>query len=99
MSRIINVSIDLNSISKDKIKNHANGAAYYNFSVLEKKETDAYGNTHFCVEAQTKEERDAKAPKNYLKSSGKLYVFGENANGTQQVASNSQDSDDDDLPF
>jgi len=66
---------------------------------MERKEADEYGNTHYVVEGQTKEEREAKAPKNYLKSSGKAYLFG--SGGNQQVASNdvSTDDDDDGLPF
>lgn len=100
MSTIINCSIDLKMITKDKIKIHTNGSHYYNFSILERKEPDQYGNTHYVVEQQTKDERAAKAPKNYLKSSGKAFVFGSD-NGTPQVASNdvANDDDDDDLPF
>jgi basic membrane lipoprotein Med (substrate-binding protein (PBP1-ABC) superfamily) len=99
MSKIINCSIDVKMIDKSKIKIHANGSHYWNFTVKERKEPDQYGNTHYIVETQTKDERDAKTPQNYLKSSGKEMVF---ANGTasaqaQQVA-NAADEDDD-LPF
>lgn len=102
MSKIINISIDLKAINKDKIKIHANGSHYYSMTVKEKKEVDQYGNTHYVVESQTKEEREAKVPPNYLKSSGKEFVFGDN--GNQAVASNapvdvSQDEEFDDLPF
>ena len=97
MSKIINISIDVKMISKEKIKVNANGSHYYNMTVMERKDPDKYGNTHYVVEAQTKDERAAKAPKNYLKSSGKECVFG----GEAQVASNdaTQDDGDDDLPF
>jgi hypothetical protein len=98
MSTIINCSIDLKAINKDKIKIHPNGKHYYNFSVMERKDPDDYGNTHYIVEAQTKEEREAKAPKNYLASSGKAHVFGDSNN---QVASNdaSAQEEEDGLPF
>ncbi len=97
MSKIINISIDVKMINKEKIKVNANGSHYYNMTVMERKEPDNYGNTHYVVEAQTKDERAAKAPKNYLKSSGKEFVFG----GEAQVASNdvTLDDGDDDLPF
>lgn len=97
MSRVINISIDVKMIDKEKIKVNANGSHYYSMSVMERKTPDDYGNTHYVVESQTKDERAAKAPKNYLKSSGKEFVFGDQA----QVASNdvSQDDDGDDLPF
>ena len=101
MSTIINCSIDVKAISKDKIKVHQNGKHYWNFSVMERKDPDQYGNTHYVVEGQSKDERDAKAPKNYLGSSGKSFTFGQDANGSPQVASNdiANDDDDDDLPF
>ena len=68
-----------------------------NMTVMERKEPDNYGNTHYVIESQSKDERAAKAPKNYLKSSGKEFVFG----GDAQVASNdvTLDDGDDDLPF
>tara|TARA_R110000744_G_scaffold145020_2_gene257194 strand:+ start:307 stop:600 length:294 start_codon:yes stop_codon:yes gene_type:complete len=97
MSRVINISIDVKMIDKEKIKVNANGSHYYSMSVMERKTPDDYGNTHYVVESQTKDERAAKAPKNYLKSSGKEFVFGDHA----QVASNdvTNDDDGDDLPF
>ena len=101
MSTIINCSIDVKMISKDKIKVHANGSHYWTFSVMERKDKDQYGNTHYVVEGQSKEEREAKAPKNYLKSSGKAYVFGNGDSGAEATVSNNYaDQDDDDgLPF
>ena len=97
MSKIINISIDVKMISKEKIKVNANGSHYYSMTVMERKEPDNYGNTHYVIESQSKDERAAKAPKNYLKSSGKEFVFG----GDAQVASNdvTLDDGDDDLPF
>jgi len=100
MSTIINCSIDVKMISKDKIKVHANGSHYWTFSVMERKDKDQYGNTHYVVEGQSKDERDAKAPKNYLKSSGKAYNFGSQDGGSSgATASNAYADDDDDLPF
>ena len=98
MSTIINCSIDVDSISADKIVKHANGKRYWKFSVMERKEPDQYGNTHYVIETQSKDERDAKAPKNYLGSSGKAFTFGQ-TNGSPQVASNDVAQDDNDLPF
>ena len=100
MSKIINCSIDVNLISKDKIKHHANGSAYWSFSVLEKRETDKFGNDFYVVEGQSKEEREAKAPKNYLKSSGKSYTFGDNGGTNAPVAANDYTKQDEsNLPF
>lgn len=100
MSTIINCSIDVKMIDKSKIKVHANGSHYWNFSVMERKEADEFGNTHYVVEQQTKDEREAKAPKNYMKSSGKSYVFEQaNSSPATKPANDFNDDDDDDLPF
>jgi len=101
MGQIINCSIDFNSINQDKLVVHSNGCKYFNFTVSARQEPDKYGNTHYIVEAQTKEERLAKAPKNYLKSSGKEFVYGGagNSGNAQPQAANTFDNDDDDLPF
>jgi len=96
MSKIINISIDINMINKEKVKVNPNGSHYYGMTVMERKTPDQYGNTHYVIESQTKEERAQKATKNYLKSSGKEYVFGEQA----QVASNDVAAqEENDLPF
>jgi len=99
MSKVINCSIDVKAISKDKIKIHANGSHYWNFTVKERREPDEYGNTHYVVEQQTKDEREAKAPVNYLKSSGKEYVFQDPNSSADTVASNEPANEEDDLPF
>lgn len=100
MSKVINCSIDVSMIDKSKIKIHANGSHYWNFTVAERKEPDTYGNTHYVTEQRTKEQKAAGEPLNYLKSSGKEYVFQE-AGQPQQQASNAyaDQADEDDLPF
>jgi hypothetical protein len=75
MGSIINISIDLNKIDKSRIKQHTNGAKYYAMTVDTKREPDQFGNTHTVYDSPTKEEREAKTPKNYL-GSGKEFVFG-----------------------
>jgi hypothetical protein len=85
MGSIINISIDLNKIDKSRIKQHSNGAKYYAMTVDTKREPDQFGNTHTVYDSPTKEEREAKTPKNYL-GSGKEFVFGgqQAAQATQQ---------------
>lgn len=99
----IQISIDLNKIDKSKIKPHKNGAKYYAITVDEKQMPDQYGNTHTVYDTQSKEERSAKANKNYL-GSGREYVFGGNkqaANAPQQPQNpiNQTPETIDDLPF
>lgn len=99
---MINISIDVKKISKDKLKAHSNGANYLSMTVDKLKEVDKFGNTHCVYESQTKEERERKDKRNYI-GNGKEFVF-----GGQQVAKESQQSQnfvtpaptqDDDLPF
>ena len=65
MAQIINLSIDLTKIDKSKIK-ESNGKKWYNLQVSINDEKDKFDNDGAVWENQTKEERDAKKPKNYL---------------------------------
>ena len=100
---MIKISIDLNKINKAKIKAHTNGAKYYDIIVDTRQTPDNYGNTHTVYEGMTKEEREAKTPKNYI-GNGKEYTFGNNnAPATATVHANKQVPppvvEDDTLPF
>lgn len=99
MSKIINISLDLNKIDKTKIVNHANGAKYLNLVVDELPNTDQFGNTHSVYHQQSKEERTAKVKRVYL-GNGKLFDF---SNRSQQPAPKTPLAQNvnakDDLPF
>ena len=101
---MINVSIDLTKIDKSKIKEHKNGSKYYNFIVAERTDKngnpqpDQWGNTHAVYESQTKEEREAKKPKNYIGNGKKWKPQGQPQKPEQQTY-NAQPSPNDDLPF
>lgn len=74
--------------SKDGIK------TYVNLQVSELKEVDKYGNTHTVFIEQSKEEREAKAPKIYV-GNGKEWQ-----SQNQQPATNeSSEQGNTDLPF
>jgi hypothetical protein len=66
MSKLINLSIDLTKIDKSKINNHPNGSKYYSITVELKDEADAFGNNVSAWNAQTKEERAAKANRQFI---------------------------------
>jgi hypothetical protein len=55
---LINISICLTDIPKDKIKEAANGKKYINLCLSKRKETGKYGETHTLFVSQTKDERD-----------------------------------------
>lgn len=69
--QILNVSIDLTKIDKNKIKPHANGAKYYSMDIIVKDEPDQYGQNVAVKSGQTKEEREAKTPATYI-GNGKI---------------------------
>ena len=65
MAGIIKTSINLNDIPKDKIYVGKKGK-YLPITITLNDEVDQFGNQGPVVVEQTKEERDAKAPKTYL---------------------------------
>lgn len=65
MSTLINGSIRVDKLPKEKFIKGKDGAVYYNFTISVQDDT-RYGNNVAFMDSQTKEERDAKMPKNYL---------------------------------
>ena len=79
MASIIKASIDLNKIPKDKIFVGKKGK-YLPITITINDELDQFGNQGPVVVEQTKEERDAKAPKTYL---GNVKVVWSNGNNVE----------------
>lgn len=94
--QILNVSIDLTKIDKNKIKPHANGAKYYSMDIIVKDEPDQYGQNVAVKNGQTKEEREAKTPATYI-GNGKI-VFSK-APETNVAISDNTPVTDNELPF
>ena len=65
MAGIIKASINLNAIDKSKIIEGKKGK-YLPITITVNDEPDQFGNQGPVVVEQTKDERDAKAPKTYL---------------------------------
>ena len=94
MGKIINIKVDVTKLDKNKFFKGKKGT-YANITVAENMDGESeYGDTHYVFESQSKEERDAKTPKNYL-GNGKEFVFNNNG-GTQTMTT---ETVDDDLPF
>ena len=93
---LINISICLSELPKDKIKQATNGKKYINLVCASRKEVSQYGETHSVYVSQTKEEREVGAQTVYV-GSGKEFVpqtvTAENIEN-MPIAQN-----DDDLPF
>lgn len=66
MAKIVSASIDLSKIDKAKIINGKEGRMYLDITIIVNDEADKYGQDTQIIQGQTKEEREAKAPKNYL---------------------------------
>lgn len=65
MSAIINGSIRVDKLPKEKFVKGKDGAVYYNFTIAVNDDT-RYGNNVAFMDSQTKEEREAKVSRNYL---------------------------------
>ena len=77
MASIIKASIDLNKIPKEKIFVGKKGK-YLPITITINDELDQFGNQGPVVVEQTKEEREAKAPKTYLGNVKVVWTNGEN---------------------
>ena len=77
MASIIKTSINLNDIPKDKIYVGKKGK-YLPITITLNDEPDQFGNQGPVVVEQTKEERDAKAPKTYLGNVKVVWTNGDN---------------------
>jgi hypothetical protein len=77
MASIIKTSINLQNIPKDKIFNGTKGQ-YFPITITINDEVDQYGNQGPVVVEQSKEERDAKAPKTYLGNVKVVWTNGDN---------------------
>ena len=65
MSVLMNASIRVDKLPKEKFIKGKDGAVYYNLTISIQDET-RFGNNGAITDSQTREEREAKKPKNYL---------------------------------
>ena len=102
MASIIKTSINLNNIPKDKIYNGKKGK-YLPITITLNDEPDQFGNQGPVVVEQTKDERDAKAPKTYLGNVKVVWTNGQNVDTAprddNQSAPAPAQAPAEDLPF
>jgi hypothetical protein len=100
MSALMNVSLRVDKLPKEKFVAGKDGAVYYNFTISVNDEENQFGQNVSLTDSQTKEEREAKKPKNYIGNGtvvwtdGKINFVSKKATptaSTKEVAS--------DLPF
>ena len=99
MSSIINLSIRVDKLPKEKFVMGKDGAVYYNCTLRINDEANQWGQNVSLTDSQTKEERDAQKSKNYLGNGNVSWTDGnikavKKENATQQAAAVEVD-----LPF
>lgn len=97
MAELINVSLCVSDIPKDKIFVAESGKKYISICVSTLREPDQYENTHSVFIRQSKEERERKDKRTYI-GKGKAVVFQPEPT-PDQVADLPLAENVDDLPF
>jgi hypothetical protein len=77
MSAIINVSMRVDALPKEKFVSGKDGKVYYNFTVSVNDEPNQFGQNVSLTDSQTQEEREAKKPKVYLGNGNVVWTNGE----------------------
>ena len=106
MASIISGNINLSKINKDKIYEGKKGK-YYPVTVVINNEVGEYGDSGYIMTEQTKDERDASIPNEYLGNVKVIWTDGQNVDTTNKnVASPApatntfeSKSNEPDLPF
>jgi len=98
MSALINLSLRVDKLPKEKFVSGKDGAVYYNFTISVNDEPNQFGQNVSATDSQTKEERDAKKPKSYLGNGNVAWT-----DGSIKVAAKKQEATQkeiaSDLPF
>ena len=101
MSALINFSLRVDKLPKEKFVVGKDGAVYYNGTISVNDETNEWGQNVSLIDSQTKEERDAKKPKTYLGNGKVVWNDGKitNAVKTEKEQAAVAVTAEDDLPF
>ena len=97
MSTLINASIRVDKLPKEKFIKGKDGAVYYNLTISVSDDT-RFGNNVALMDSQTKEERDAKKAKNYL-GNGKVIWTEGTVTLAEKEEQNIPETATEDLPF
>jgi len=100
MSALINLSLRVDKLPKEKFVSGKDGAVYYNFTISVNDEPNQFGQNVSATDSQTKEEREAKKPKSYLGNGNVAWTDGsiKVAAKKESLAEKAQTVDDG-LPF
>ena len=98
MSAIINYSLRVDKLPKEKFIAGKDGAVYVNLTMSVNDET-RYGNNASVYISQTKEENEAKKPRTYLGNGKVVWNNGSIVNAEKEVKEAVQEEVGSDLPF
>ena len=98
MSALINLSLRVDKLPKEKFVSGKDGAVYYNFTIGVNDESNQYGQNVSATDSQTKEEREAKKPKTYLGNGNVVWTDGNIKLADKKVEATAKEVESD-LPF
>ena len=98
MSALINLSLRVDKLPKEKFVSGKDGAVYYNFTIGVNDESNQYGQNVSATDSQTKEEREAKKPKTYLGNGNVVWTDGNIKVADKKVEVTAKEVESD-LPF
>ena len=97
MASLINLNINVENLPKEKFVKGKKGV-YYNLTISVNDETNQFGQNVSAFDSQTKEERGAKKPKQYIGNGKVVWTDGKSTKAQQEAQP--QDNDNNvDLPF
>jgi hypothetical protein len=98
MGSLINLSLRVDKLPKEKFVQGKDGAVYYNFTISVNDDSNQFGQNVGATDSQTKEEREAKKPKSYIGNGNVVWT-----DGTIKTAEKKQEATkaevESDLPF
>ena len=96
MSALINLSINLDNLPKEKFVKGKKGT-YYNFTVSVNDDTNTYGQNASVFDSQSKEQREAKEPKKFIGNGVVIWTDGTCVKAVRQEEAQAVASDE--MPF
>jgi len=98
MSALLNVSIRVDSLQKEKFVQGKDGRVFYNFTISVNDDSNQFGQNVSLIDSQTKEEREAKKPKSYLGNGNVVWTDGNIKVADKKVEATAKEISSD-LPF
>ena len=98
MSALMNVSLRVDKLPKEKFVAGKDGTVYYNFTISVNDEANQFGQNVTLTDSQTQEEREAKKAKNYLGNGNVVWTDGNIKVADKKVETTAKEVESD-LPF